>query len=118
MGAAALGASLRRHAGRSCFPRRPRCHDRRQEDVEILVTFPSVGERMRTVIDEDTDVSVPLDKALMITGFDKPFLQKSDFKVYLKSDETKPITGKISSHTTLRPWSPEGIELHVYYEPA
>merc|ERR1711966_365900 len=76
------------------------------------------GMRYRTYITPDTTTTEALQKARKVFQLDQDFLAESDFKVYLKEDESKPITGKISEHTKLRPWGPEGIELHMYYEPA
>merc|ERR1719291_720170 len=97
---AARGDRVARHAG-----------------TEIMLTAPSIGGRYRVIIDESTTVESCLAKARKIFEIDQDFLSDSDFNVYLKEDESKPITGKISDHTKLRPWSPEGIELHMYYEP-
>ena len=84
---------------------------------QTLLTAPSIGGRYRVIVDESTTVESCLTKARKIFEIDQDFLLDSDFNVYLKEDESKPITGKISDHTKLRPWSPEGIELHIYYEP-
>merc|ERR1712118_249368 len=78
----------------------------RQAGSEIMLTAPSIGGRYRVVIDESTTVEQCLKKARQIFEIDQDFILDSDFNVYLKEDESTPITGKISSHTELRPWSP------------
>ena len=62
--------------------------------------------------------SEPTSRGWRVFGFDLDWMPNSDFKVYLSDDESKPITGKVSDHTELRPWGPDGIELHMYYDPA
>ncbi|CAK0796170.1 unnamed protein product [Prorocentrum cordatum] len=89
----------------------------RQAGSEIMLTAPSIGGRYRVIIDESTTVESCLTKFRKIFEIDQDFLKDSDFNVYLKEDESKPISGKIADHTKLRPWGPDGIELHIYYEP-
>ncbi|CAK0800479.1 unnamed protein product [Prorocentrum cordatum] len=89
----------------------------RQAGSEIMLTAPSIGGRYRVIIDESTTVESCLTKFRKIFEIDQDFLLDSDFNVYLKEDESKPISGKIADHTKLRPWGPNGIELHIYYEP-
>ncbi|CAK0844185.1 unnamed protein product [Prorocentrum cordatum] len=89
----------------------------RQAGSEIMLTAPSIGGRYRVIIDESTTVESCLTKFRKIFEIDQDFLLDKDFNVYLKEDESKPISGKISDHTKLRPWGPDGIELHIYYEP-
>ncbi|CAK0876919.1 unnamed protein product [Prorocentrum cordatum] len=89
----------------------------RQAGSEIMLTAPSIGGRYRVIIDESTTVESCLTKFRKIFEIDQDFLLDSDFNVYLKEDESKPISGKIADHTKLRPWGPDGIELHIYYEP-
>eukprot|EP00972_Heterocapsa_arctica_P109154 16073148-Heterocapsa_arctica.AAC.1 len=64
----------------------------------------------------ETTIDSIVEDARKTLGFDQAFLASSDFKVYLKDDESTPITGKMGD-MELRPWGPEGIELHVKYEP-
>merc|ERR1712008_147602 len=82
----------------------------------IMVTCPSVGARTRMVVQPDTTVDTIVATARSSLGFDQPFLNDSDFEVYLKSDESTPISGKIGDHG-LVPWGPEGMELHIYFDP-
>mmetsp|Transcript_2256 Transcript_2256/g.6251 ORF Transcript_2256/g.6251 Transcript_2256/m.6251 type:complete len:135 (+) Transcript_2256:76-480(+) len=89
----------------------------RRAGSEIMLTAPSIGGRYRVIIDESTTVESCLTKFRKIFEIDQDFLLDSDFNVYLKEDESKPISGKIADHTKLRPWGPDGIELHIYYEP-
>ena len=84
---------------------------------EIFVTASSVGLRTRMNVTPETTVSSVLEDARKSLGFDQDFLASSDFKVYLKEDESTPITGKMGD-LDLKPWSPDGIELHIKYEPA
>ncbi|CAK0887717.1 unnamed protein product, partial [Prorocentrum cordatum] len=106
-------------AGTGALPSRAARGDRvaRQAGSEIMLTAPSIGGRYRVIIDESTTVESCLAKARKIFEIDQDFLPDSDFNVYLKEDESKPISGKIADHTELRPWGPDGIELHIYYEP-
>merc|ERR1739842_55115 len=80
---------------------------------EIVVTCPSVGARTRMVVQEDTTVDAITKRARQALGFDQSFLNDSDFKVYLKKDESTPISGKIGDHG-LVPWGPDGGIAHLF----
>merc|ERR1739838_290118 len=97
--------------------RQPQVADRVSDITEIMVTCPSVGARTRLVVEPETTVDTIVSRARLAMGFDQAFLKDSDFKVYLKSDENTAISGKIGDHG-LVPWGPEGMELHIYYDPA
>nr|AAW79388.1 unknown protein [Heterocapsa triquetra] len=84
---------------------------------EIFVTASSVGMRTRMNVTPETTISSIVEDARKSLGFDQAFLDSSDFKVYRKEDESTPISGKMGD-MELKPWGPEGIELHVKYEPA
>ena len=84
--------------------------------TEIMVTCPSVGARTRMVVQPDTTIDTIVTRARTSLGFDQSFLKDTDFKVYKKEDEDKVLTGKIGDHG-LVPWGPEGMELHIYYDP-
>mmetsp|Transcript_83703 Transcript_83703/g.215541 ORF Transcript_83703/g.215541 Transcript_83703/m.215541 type:complete len:133 (-) Transcript_83703:148-546(-) len=84
---------------------------------EIFVTASSVGMRTRMNVTPQTTIDSIVEDARKSLGFDQAFLSSSDFKVYRKEDESTPITGKMGD-MELKPWGPEGIELHVKYEPA
>nr|AAW79393.1 unknown protein [Heterocapsa triquetra] len=84
---------------------------------EIFVTASSVGMRTRMNVTPETTIASIVEDARKSLGFDQPFLDSSDFKVYRKEDESTPIGGKMGD-MELKPWGPEGIELHVKYEPA
>ena len=96
--------------------RQPRVAAHVSDICEIVVTCPSVGARTRMVVQEDTTVDAITKRARQALGFDQSFLNDSDFKVYLKKDESTPISGKIGDHG-LVPWGPEGMELHIYFDP-
>ena len=68
------------------------------------------------VVQPETTVDTIVTNARTALGFDQSFLQDSDFKVYNKEDEDTVLTGKIGDHG-LVPWGPEGMELHIYYDP-
>merc|ERR1719350_2648560 len=94
----------------------PKVASRVSDITEIMVTCPSVGARTRMVVDKDPTVDTVVTQARTALGFDQSFLNDSDFKVYLKSDESTPISGKMGDHG-LVPWGPEGMELHLYFDP-
>merc|ERR1719412_2449438 len=96
--------------------RQPRVASRVSDICEIMVTCPSVGARTRMVVQDDTTVDTIVSRARAAMGFDQDFLNDADFKVYLKSDESTAISGKIGDHG-LVPWGPEGMELHMYFDP-
>ena len=96
--------------------RQPEVATRVSDITEIMVTCPSVGARTRLVVQPDTTVDAIVGRARTAMGFDQAFMNDSDFKVYLKSDESTPINGNIGDHG-LVPWGPEGMELHMYYDP-
>merc|ERR1712008_33786 len=96
--------------------RQPQVATRVSDITEIMVTCPSVGARTRMVVQPDTTVDMIVANARVALSFDQSFLKDSDFKVYLKSDESSPISGKIGDHG-LVPWGPEGMELHIFYDP-
>eukprot|EP00416_Gambierdiscus_australes_P034686 CAMPEP_0171096316 /NCGR_PEP_ID=MMETSP0766_2-20121228/44261_1 /TAXON_ID=439317 /ORGANISM="Gambierdiscus australes, Strain CAWD 149" /LENGTH=131 /DNA_ID=CAMNT_0011555267 /DNA_START=65 /DNA_END=460 /DNA_ORIENTATION=+ len=84
---------------------------------EVFVTNPSVGMRTRMSVTEETTVDIVIKEAREAFGFDQDFISDSDFKVYLKSDESAPISGKMGQYD-LRPWGPDGVELHIFFEPS
>nr|ABV72566.1 hypothetical protein [Heterocapsa rotundata]ABV72567.1 hypothetical protein [Heterocapsa rotundata] len=83
---------------------------------EVFVTASSVGMRTRMNVTPETTIDSIVEDARKSLGFDQSFLSSSDFNVYLKDDEDTPIKGKMGD-MELKPWGPEGIELHVKYEP-
>merc|ERR1719287_427384 len=83
---------------------------------EIFVTASSVGMRTRMNVTPETTIDSIVEDARKSLGFDQSFLSSSDFNVYLKDDEDTPLKGKMGD-MELKPWGPEGIELHVKYEP-
>lgn len=68
-----------------------------------------------SVTAETTVQSILID-ARKALGFDQPWISDSDFKLYKKEDESKPISGKMGDHG-LVPWGPEGTELHLLFQP-
>merc|ERR1712032_339768 len=96
--------------------RQPGVLTRVSDITEIVVTCPSVGARTRMVVVPDTTVDSIVTRARTALGFDQSFLNDSDFKVHLKGDESTPISGKIGEHG-LVPWGPDGMELHIYFDP-
>mmetsp|Transcript_70297 Transcript_70297/g.135710 ORF Transcript_70297/g.135710 Transcript_70297/m.135710 type:complete len:136 (-) Transcript_70297:166-573(-) len=110
-------ASIQTFAGVQGTPgRRPQVSTRVSDITEIVVTCPSVGARTRMVVQPDTTVDAIVTRARKSLGFDQSFLNDSDFKVYAKKDESTPISGKIGDHG-LVPWGPDGMELHIYFDP-
>ena len=83
---------------------------------EVFVTASSVGMRTRMNVTPETTIDSIIEDARKSLGFDQSFLSSSDFNVYRKEDEDTPIKGKMGD-MELKPWGPEGIELHVKYEP-
>jgi len=83
---------------------------------EIFVTNPSVGMRTRMSVTPDTTIESVLKDARKALGFDQDWMSDSDWKLYMKEDESTPISGKMGDHG-LRPWGPEGIELHLLFQP-
>jgi len=84
---------------------------------EIFFTNPSTGCRSRMMVAPDEDIEQIKTRGRKLLGLDQDFLKAEDFKVYMSEDETKPLSGKISDCTEMRPWSPDGIELHLFYQP-
>merc|ERR1719480_755114 len=102
---------------RSIVPSRQSYTATKVSDItEIMVTCPSVGARTRMVVQPETTIDNIVTNARNALGFDQSFLQDADFKVYKKEDEETVLTGKIGEHG-LVPWGPEGMELHIYYDP-
>eukprot|EP00416_Gambierdiscus_australes_P032506 CAMPEP_0171094794 /NCGR_PEP_ID=MMETSP0766_2-20121228/42378_1 /TAXON_ID=439317 /ORGANISM="Gambierdiscus australes, Strain CAWD 149" /LENGTH=135 /DNA_ID=CAMNT_0011553511 /DNA_START=64 /DNA_END=471 /DNA_ORIENTATION=+ len=87
------------------------------EICEVFVTNPSVGMRTRMSVTPETTVDSVISEAREAFGFDQDWISDSDFKVYLKEDESTPISGKMGEYN-LRPWGPDGLELHIFFEPS
>mmetsp|Transcript_20896 Transcript_20896/g.31505 ORF Transcript_20896/g.31505 Transcript_20896/m.31505 type:complete len:136 (+) Transcript_20896:73-480(+) len=87
------------------------------EFYEIFVTNPSVGERSRMSVTTETTVDSIITESRKLLGFDQDWIPDSDFKLYNKNDESKPIGGKMGDND-LKPWGPDGTELHLMFEPA
>mmetsp|Transcript_19818 Transcript_19818/g.45114 ORF Transcript_19818/g.45114 Transcript_19818/m.45114 type:complete len:136 (-) Transcript_19818:97-504(-) len=83
---------------------------------EIFVTNPSVGMRTRMSVTPETTVETIVKDARKALGFDQAWISDSDFKLYKKEDESTPISGKMADHD-LKPWGPEGTELHLLFQP-
>merc|ERR1711879_700375 len=84
---------------------------------EIMVTSPANGSRTRMTVTKETTVEEVRAKARKIFGFDLDFLPEQDFKMYLRDDESKTISGPLGDHGLME-WCPEGTELHMYFEPS
>mmetsp|Transcript_66067 Transcript_66067/g.193360 ORF Transcript_66067/g.193360 Transcript_66067/m.193360 type:complete len:187 (-) Transcript_66067:97-657(-) len=84
---------------------------------EIFVTNPSVGERSRMSVTDETTVDFIITESRKLLGFDQAWIPDSDFKLYQKEDESTPIKGKMGDND-LKPWGPDGTELHLMFEPA
>mmetsp|Transcript_94652 Transcript_94652/g.240751 ORF Transcript_94652/g.240751 Transcript_94652/m.240751 type:complete len:137 (-) Transcript_94652:129-539(-) len=82
---------------------------------EVMVTNPSVGARTRLNINEKTTVEEIIAKARKEMDFEMAFLD-GDWYLYETEDETKPLSGSMGA-LNLRPWGPEGMELHLLYQP-
>jgi len=82
---------------------------------EIMVTNPSVGARTRLNINAATTVDEIIAKARKEMDFEMAFLD-GDWFLYEMEDETKPLSGAMGQ-LNLRPWGPEGMELHLLYQP-
>eukprot|EP00445_Apocalathium_hangoei_P002144 CAMPEP_0203861170 /NCGR_PEP_ID=MMETSP0359-20131031/12851_1 /ASSEMBLY_ACC=CAM_ASM_000338 /TAXON_ID=268821 /ORGANISM="Scrippsiella Hangoei, Strain SHTV-5" /LENGTH=133 /DNA_ID=CAMNT_0050778357 /DNA_START=72 /DNA_END=473 /DNA_ORIENTATION=+ len=82
---------------------------------EVMVTNPSVGARTRLNINGETTVDEIITKSRREMDFEMTFLD-GDWYLYDIKDETKPLSGKMSQYD-LRPWGPEGMELHLLYQP-
>uniref|UniRef100_A0A7S1RUH9 Uncharacterized protein n=1 Tax=Alexandrium catenella TaxID=2925 RepID=A0A7S1RUH9_ALECA len=97
-------------------PRQPRVAARART-YEIFVTQPSVGERTRMSVTKDTTCDEIIHEGRRLLGFDQAWIPDSDFKLYLKEDESTPITGTMGNHN-VRPWGPDGLEVHLMFEPS
>eukprot|EP00409_Alexandrium_fundyense_P003459 CAMPEP_0185901458 /NCGR_PEP_ID=MMETSP0196C-20130402/811_1 /TAXON_ID=2932 /ORGANISM="Alexandrium fundyense, Strain CCMP1719" /LENGTH=135 /DNA_ID=CAMNT_0028620113 /DNA_START=120 /DNA_END=527 /DNA_ORIENTATION=+ len=84
---------------------------------EIFVTNPSVGERSRMSVTTETTVDSIITESRKLLGFDQDWIPDTDFKLYDKEDESKAISGKMGDNS-LKPWGPDGTELHLMFEPA
>eukprot|EP00420_Gonyaulax_spinifera_P035116 CAMPEP_0197871542 /NCGR_PEP_ID=MMETSP1439-20131203/1906_1 /TAXON_ID=66791 /ORGANISM="Gonyaulax spinifera, Strain CCMP409" /LENGTH=135 /DNA_ID=CAMNT_0043490483 /DNA_START=80 /DNA_END=487 /DNA_ORIENTATION=- len=89
---------------------------RASEICEIFVTNPSVGMRTRMSVTPETTVESIVTDSRRALGFDQAWISDSDFKLYKKEDESTPISGKMADHD-LKPWGPEGTELHLLFQP-
>eukprot|EP00420_Gonyaulax_spinifera_P001150 CAMPEP_0197942782 /NCGR_PEP_ID=MMETSP1439-20131203/124585_1 /TAXON_ID=66791 /ORGANISM="Gonyaulax spinifera, Strain CCMP409" /LENGTH=241 /DNA_ID=CAMNT_0043566039 /DNA_START=81 /DNA_END=806 /DNA_ORIENTATION=- len=96
--------------------RQLRVATRASDICEIFVTNPSVGMRTRMSVTPETPVDTIVKDARKALGFDQAWISDSDFKLYKKEDESTPITGKMGDHD-LKPWGPEGTELHLIFQP-
>merc|ERR1711972_871092 len=110
-------ASVPAFAGVQHAPQRqPRVAARASDICEIFVTNPSVGMRTRMSVTPETTVESIVKDARKALGFDQDWIADSDFKVYKAEDESKPISGKMGDHD-LKPWGPDGTELHLIFQP-
>merc|ERR1712113_880062 len=85
-------------------------------DCEIMVTYAAMGARTRMQVNGETTIDDVVKRSRFALGLAQDFLKDSDFKVYKKDDESKPLSGKFGELGLIRRWAADGTELHVYYE--
>mmetsp|Transcript_132827 Transcript_132827/g.343664 ORF Transcript_132827/g.343664 Transcript_132827/m.343664 type:complete len:135 (-) Transcript_132827:124-528(-) len=84
--------------------------------IEIFVTNPSVGARTRMMVSPSMTCDEIVEAGRKELGFDQPWIKNDDFNLYKSEDESTPITGTVAENG-LKPWGPDGTELHLIFQP-
>mmetsp|Transcript_108029 Transcript_108029/g.270896 ORF Transcript_108029/g.270896 Transcript_108029/m.270896 type:complete len:133 (+) Transcript_108029:55-453(+) len=83
---------------------------------EIFVTNPSVGARTRMMVSPSMTCDEIVTRGRKELGFDQAWIKDEDFNLYDSEDESAPLKGTVGENG-LKPWGPDGTELHLIFQP-
>merc|ERR1712061_733615 len=90
------------------------------DDIEAMVTIPNIGQRTRIEVTKEKKVDEVKKEARVLLGLTQDFLKDEDFHMYFARDESIELDpkAKLGEYPDLyKPWSPDGFEIHMRYEP-
>jgi len=90
------------------------------DDIEVMVTIPNIGQRTRIEVTKEKKVDEVKKEARVLLGLTQEFLKDEDFHMYFARDESIELDpkAKLGDYPDLyKPWSPDGFEIHLRYEP-
>merc|ERR1719168_491381 len=90
------------------------------DDIEVMVTIPNIGQRTRIEVTKEKKVDEVKKEARVLLGLTQDFLKDEDFHMYFARDESIELDpkAKLGDYPDLyKPWSPDGFEIHMRYEP-
>merc|ERR1712187_94066 len=90
------------------------------ENIEVMVTIPNIGQRTRIEVTKEKKVDEVKKEARVLLGLTQDFLKDEDFHMYFARDESIELDpkAKLGDYPDLyKPWSPDGFEIHMRYEP-
>merc|ERR1719436_2287349 len=90
------------------------------DDIEVMVTIPNIGQRTRIEVTKEKKVDEVKKEARVLLGLTQEFLKDEDFHMYFARDESIELDpkAKLGDYPDLyKPWSPDGFEIHMRYEP-
>merc|ERR1719222_1016228 len=83
---------------------------------EIFVTNPSTGMRTRMLVSPTETCDELISRGRKELGFDQAWIKDSDWNIYFADDESTPLKGTVADNN-MKPWGPEGTELHLLFQP-
>mmetsp|Transcript_108051 Transcript_108051/g.270955 ORF Transcript_108051/g.270955 Transcript_108051/m.270955 type:complete len:135 (+) Transcript_108051:117-521(+) len=113
---ASLAPAFAGSSGQQPAARGPRVALAAEKRFEVFVTNPSVGARTRMMISPSMTCAEIVERGRKELGFDQPWINNEDFKLYKAEDESTPLKGSVADNE-MKPWGPDGTELHLIFQP-